>query len=180
MPVVTTNGIPAEIRSGDTAIFTVAAPSDYPAGTWTLTFDIMLNGTAIAQTTATTSGSDYLVTIASTTTDDWAPGIYQYAAFVTSSGQRATIYSGTIRILENVAVTRTATVAESLLTKVETALSSLMSGTNQSVSFNGQTFTKKDLAQLITIRDRLKAEVLAERAQLSGTNRITIRPRFFT
>lgn len=62
-----------------------------------------------------------------------------------------------------------ATVAENILSALEDTILKLSSGTNQSVNFNGQSFTKKDLKSLTEMRAYWKAEVLREQSLNSDT-----------
>ena len=106
--VATTSGVPLTIEAGNEVHFTVNYP-DFPVGTWTAAFVIVLSTGTPSSTAATTSGSDFLVTLTSAVTAALAPGDYQYAVYVTSSSQRTTAETGKISILPNLAVARTAT-----------------------------------------------------------------------
>lgn len=97
--------IPKKIRSGDTTTWTDSL-SDYLAPTYTLKFK--LSGPEQITITAAADGTDHKSTITSTDSTAWTAGIYSYVAYVEKSGERITLESGTIEILQNL-VTLTGT-----------------------------------------------------------------------
>lgn len=77
--------------------------TDYPISEgWSLTYYLRGNfaGGQI-DITATTSGADFLVDLADTTTANYTPGTYFWQAFVSKSGDRKPVDSGRIDILDN-------------------------------------------------------------------------------
>jgi hypothetical protein len=143
--VTTTQGVPLTIESGNEYHFTVNYP-DFPVGTWTAAFVIVLSTGTPSSTAATTSGSDFLVTLTSAVTAALAPGDYTFAVYVTSSSQRTTAETGKISILPNLAVARTATFAESQVALLKTVMASFAATDKQTVNFNGQSFTRYAIA----------------------------------
>ena len=105
-------------------------------------------------------------------------GQYSAAFYVTetASGERTTAKTGTVTVTPNLSVALEASKAAQMLEAIDDAIVTLSAGTNQTVSFNNQSFTKKNLSELVKFRDRIRAEVLAEERLASGkSNNIQIR-----
>lgn len=164
MAVETVSGLPAIIESGDTVIFTEVF-TDFPAASWGVTLYVSLNGTAITNWAGSGSGSTYTFTLTAAQTAALTAGRYLFSfyALETATSQRALAKTGELNVIPNLAATQTASTAQTMLTNIETAISSLTSGVNQSVSFNGQSFTKKELGGLLRQRTSLQAEVIREK-----------------
>lgn len=165
--VETTAGVPSSIESGNEYHFTLHYP-DFAPGTWTAAF-VMVNGTGTpSSTAATTSGSNFLVTLTSAVTAALAPGDYQYAVYVTSSSQRATAETGLITILPNLAVARTPTFAEAQVTLLETVISTFSGTDKRMVDFNGQKFERADVSQYQQQLVYWQSRVIAEQQRLAA------------
>lgn len=81
---------PEEIIAGETVKWTKSL-TDYPATEgWTLKY--RLRGTTSYDVTATSSGSDYAVTIAASTTANYAAGDYRMFAWVEKVGERYNLF----------------------------------------------------------------------------------------
>lgn len=161
MPIETTSGIPFEIAAGDTLNFTVGF-SGYPATSYGLTFILFNAGAVVATLTGTPSGSDFNVTASDEDTANYPPGRYTYAAYVTQSGTRVLAERGQISVTPNFAIAEVPSEAQTLLTALNAALLSLSGSANSSVSFNGQSYTKQNIGDLMKMRTQLRAQVQAE------------------
>lgn len=73
---------PQFIYAGDTVQWTRSS-SDYPAGSWTLTY--VLRGPQVYTFSAAADGNDFLVTLTATTTAAWVAGWYLVEAYVTDT-----------------------------------------------------------------------------------------------
>jgi hypothetical protein len=86
--------------------------------------------------------------------------------------------------LQNLAVTPTATYAQTMVTTLQTALSSLAASGNNSVSFNGQSYTRANIADYQKQLTYWQARVIKEQndlAALRGTaNTGRVETRFHT
>ncbi len=84
---------------------------DYPIASYGLTYVAVLEGDALTKInmTATESGTEYIIEVASATTATYTPGVYHWTAFITqtSSGERIAVDYGTFTIKENAATTQT-------------------------------------------------------------------------
>ncbi len=170
MPVITAaGGPPTVIEQGGTYIFTENF-SDFPVATWGLNFVLQIPGSAPKTVAATTSGSNFLVTLGATTTANWNTGHYDWAEYANeiSSGQRATAKTGILQVIADLSQTQPQTTAEALLEQVNTAITNLSTGGFTSVSVNNVSYTRADLSSsavgggLLAMRTRLQAEVIRE------------------
>ena len=94
--------IPKQIRAGDKTTW-IESLYDYPATLYKLYFK--LSGSAQIPITASASGSDHIVTITKTISQNWAKGFYSYVGYVeeiANTDNRTTLESGTIEILQNI------------------------------------------------------------------------------
>ncbi len=100
------------------------------------------------------------------------PGIYTWDKQITltSGSVMRSIECGKIIVRPNPATALTTTTAQTMVTTLETAIATLSASTNQSVSFNGQSYSK---ANINTYRSDLvywQAQVIKERAALAALN----------
>lgn len=160
-------GVPLQIESGSTYLFTENF-ADYPVGTWTAAFWLNMGPNTPVSVAGTTSGTGFLFTLTSTVTAAIAAGIYDFAIYVTSAGQRATAKTGVITILPDLAQVVPATFAQSQVTALESAIATLSVAGNQSVSFNGQSFSRFDIAALQKTLVFYQAQVIAEKNRLAA------------
>lgn len=164
---------PTEIRAGDTYTYTVS-PSDYPASDgWTLKVTLNNSLTKKSATVATNAdGKSYDVTLASTTTDDFAAGVCQIVEAVESgSGEslvRHTIFSGTITILPNITGAAAAfdsrSTARKMLDAIETITLADFAKGHVTLSIGDRSITFRTWDEMMRARSRLQREVAAEDA----------------
>ena len=166
MAVTTQSGVPCKIQSGDTIIFEITN-ADYSPSTHSAIIYFSRNGSAVLNVSGTESGSAYTFTLTAAQTAALAPGTHQWLIryTVTADSTVETGESGIVAVLPNLAASQTASTAQALLTLLEAQLTTLMTSgdTYTSVSFNGQSYTKRDLTTLIPMRDNLRAEVIREK-----------------
>mgnify|MGYP002813892277 CR=1 FL=1 len=141
---------PKTIVAGDTITWNESF-SDYPAPTWTLTYELRSTSPKIS-ITATTSGTGFLITIPIATSVTYDAGRYSFQAFVSKSGERHMVSSGTIEVLPNLA-TKTTYDSRSHVRKVYEALQSVIEGrvlqsAYTSVSIGGRAIAYMPMADL--------------------------------
>jgi len=157
---------PLEARAGDTWKWTRSL-SDYPASTWTLYYRFK-NETTGFEITASASGDDYSVTVASSTTATVQAGDYAWVAWVVSGAEKFTIDSGTLKVLPDLRLgTATAPLdtrshARKALAAIEAVLENRATQDQESYTINGRSLTRTPVAELWKMRSRYKNEVLAE------------------
>jgi hypothetical protein len=166
MPVQQQVGVPPIIEQGNAYIFTESFGS-YPATTWTL--ELVLNSPALAVPPtfqAVVVNKTFQFTLKNADTSALVPpGAYDWAEYATeiASGERATAATGILQVIEDLTKPHVPTYAETMLSNIETAIAALSTGTNQSVNFAGQSFTKKDLAKMHDLFTYWQAAVYRER-----------------
>jgi hypothetical protein len=173
MPVFETlTAIPESMTSGETVVWSESLP-DFAQGTYTIAYNFAAHTTPVDgyesfQVSGSGSGTTWTFTI----TNAAAPkaGRYAWQQIVTraSDSAKLQIASGTLTVIPNLATAPTTSTAATLLSQLETAISTLTTTTNASVSFNGQSYTKKDMSRLLDDRTRLQAQVLRENRDLAA------------
>ena len=138
---------------------------DYANSLYTLKYVLRLqnSGSTEIEIDAVNSGLNYLATVASAITANYAVGRYDYQAYITktSTTERITIKSGEIVVLAN----RDASSDDPIdhlrkrLENLETAILTLSNKTSSSYSIAGRSMTYQDLPQLIQMRDQTAGEI---------------------
>lgn len=159
---------------------------DYAAGTWTLHY-VLQGPTSVIKFDATNDAGLHLVTLLSTTTAGWKPGLYSVSAYVTVTTQQVQVstFFPTITITPNLASTPNSvdvrTWAAKCLAAIEDAILRLSNRTISTTSVNGQVYTLQNVSELFALRERFKSEVAREEEQarlnagLSARNKIGVR-----
>jgi hypothetical protein len=173
---------PLEITAGD-YIQWKRVLSDYPAGTWTLSY-ALINATDKITITAANSGGDHLVTLAAATSADYTPGEYKWQAYVTSGSQRITVASGTITIkpdFSSASALDNRTHVKKTLDAIEAVIEGRASQDQQEYSIANRSLKRTPLADLLMLRDKYRGYYLSEqnaeniRNGFGGKNRILVR-----
>lgn len=87
---------PTEFTQGELVKWYRQDLSDYPADTWTLTYEFV--GAANKQVVATADGLTFLATITAANSADYTAGAYWWQAFVTSGSERYQVDSGKLTV----------------------------------------------------------------------------------
>lgn len=161
---------PAALRAGDTAKWRRELP-DYPASAgWQL--KVALVGQAGAyNATAAADGDAHAFTIAATTTASWAPGRYVLTEFVVQGAERYTLGTSELQVLPDLAVATTGSDTRTHARKVLDAIEAWLetkAPTAASVEVAGRKLANYPLADLLSLRDRYRAEVRRETAGAGG------------
>ena len=142
--------------------------SDYPPASYALSYNARLQGagsTAIS-ITASESGDDYLVEVASATTASYTAGTYSWSAYITrsSDSQRIQIDSGDFVIKTNLA-TSTAdprTQPEQMVDHLKSTLESLAQKLTTSYSVSDRSNTLTSMEDVRNQLDYYKGKVKSE------------------
>lgn len=167
MPADILTAPPADLRAGDTATWRRAL-GDYPAAAgWQLKYTLVGAGGAY-NLTATADGDDYVVAATPATTAGWVAGSYVLTEYVTNGTDRFTLASTTVRVLADLAAATTPsdtrTHARKVLDAIEAWLES-KAPTAAKFEIAGRRLENYPLADLLSLRDRYRAEV---RREVSG------------
>ena len=151
--------------------------SDYPPSSYALSYDARLQGTGSTaiSITASESGDDYLVEVASATTAAYTAGSYSWAAYITrsSDSQRIQIDSGEWVVKTNLAADTSdpRDHDEKMLDYLETTLESLAQKLTTSYSISDRSNTLQSMSevreQLDDYRGRVRSKTNKARV-LSG------------
>ena len=160
---------PKNIVAGDRLIWKrTDLNADYANSAYTLKYSARLEGTGSTEIeiTASASGSDYLIEVASAVTANYTAGTYRWQAYITrsSDSQRLTLDSGTWEIIANrdAATTDPRSHPRIMVEKIEAVLEGRAGGDVASYSINGRSLTKIAISELMEWRDRYRAEYLRE------------------
>jgi hypothetical protein len=180
---------PESFAVGDTVEWTRQI-DDFPATTYTLKY--VLQGTKdIIKFSATSDGTNHLVSLTSAVTVNWTPGSYRVNAYVvngTGTVQRQVPVAFPVMLLSpNIASNPngadTRTFAEKGLAQIEATILALTNRSVAEAEVNGQKYTLANISDLFMLRERFRSEVSREQASmrlnagLGAQNKIAIRFR---
>ena len=143
--------------------------SDYPLDEYALEYRFTEDSTGNTNAftiAATEAESTYLVEVASAVTASLTAGDYQWAAFIirSSDNQRVVVDQGRTEILPNLQNT-TADLrshAKKVLDAIEAVLENRASQDQMSYSIAGRSLSRMSIDDLMTFRNRYRAEYLRE------------------
>lgn len=163
---------PTSARQGDTIKWTRELP-DYPsAGGWSLSYTF-LSASEVRQVTAAPGATlgAYDVHITPSTSAQWAPDIYQWVATVSrgsgESLEKYTLFNGTMRLLPNLSGLTSLdarTHARKTLEAIEATIEGRATSATAEYQIAGRALKYIPIGELLTLRDRYKAEVAREDA----------------
>lgn len=144
--------------------------SDYPVGSYALTYEFHEDsgggGTHKFTLTATEADDTYYIEAASSTTTGYTVGDYIWEAYITktSDSNRVMVDSGRTEITENLANTNAdlRSHAKIVLDAIEAVIENRASMDQSSMSIAGRSLSRMSIDELMTFRDRYKAEYLKE------------------
>ena len=144
--------------------------SDYPVGSYALTYEFHEDsgggGTHKFTLTATEADDTYYIEAASSTTTGYTVGDYIWEAYITktSDSNRVMVDSGRTEITENLANTNAdlRSHAKIVLDALEAVIENRASMDQSSMSIAGRSLSRMSIDELMTFRDRYKAEYLKE------------------
>lgn len=160
---------PEELIAGDRVAWKRSdLNTDYSNSLYTLSYVLRLEGAGSTSytITATASGTDYLVEVASATTATYTPGRYQWQAYITrnSDSARITLESGSLEVVpnRNVSTADPRSHVKIVLDAIEAVLESRATKDQMSYTIAGRSLSRMPIADLLTFRDKYKAEYQRE------------------
>lgn len=168
---------------GDTIVLTPTFTA-YPSTAYSITLYLSLNGTAATNAAGVGSGTNWTFTLPATTTSNLSAGTYNFAFYATKTADstRSTAATGQLTFIPNLAASQGKTPTQILLDSLNATILALSASGNVSSSFNGQSFQKRDLHQLMEMRRELEAQVIRENNAAAALRGViddgTIRPNF--
>ena len=142
----------------------------YPIGSYALTYEFHEDsgggGTHKFTLTATEADDTYYIEAASSSTTGYAVGDYIWEAYITKSADsnRVMVDSGRTTITQNLADTNAdlRSHAKKVLDAIEAVIENRASMDQSSMSIAGRSLSRMSINELMTFRDRYKAEYLKE------------------
>lgn len=160
---------PAQLTVGDRWLWKrTDLGSDYPPASYSLKYVLRRHETTATEIeiTANESGSDYLVEVASATTAGYAAGFYAWTAYIirTSDNERLVLGTGTVEVVANrdAVTTDPRSHARKVLDAIEAVLENRATVDQQEYSIAGRSLKRMEIGNLLTFRDKYRAEVHAE------------------
>ncbi len=156
---------PTIIIAGDTVKWKrIDLSADYPASTWTLKY--ILRGPSVQNITAAADGDNYSITITAAATTVWTAGNYWWEAYVSKGSERYRVDSGTLKVQTNLEGVAGIYDGRSHVKRVLDAIEATIEGTatkeQASMTIAGRTIQRRTVQELLVLRDRYKAEYIAE------------------
>ena len=144
--------------------------TDYPTNTYSLTYEFHEDsgggGNHKFTITAVEANDTYYVEVPTTTTDDYSNGDYIWSAYITrtSDSARIQIDEGRTTILHNLANTNAdlRSHAKKVLDAIEAVIEGRATIDQSSFSLGGRSLSRMSVDELMTFRDRYRAEYLKE------------------
>ena len=180
--------VPTELQLGDFWAWKREDLSqDYPVADYSLSYEFNLVDGATASNftlTATESGDTYI--IEASNTSSYTKGNYNWVSYITrtSDSARVKLEEGFVEVQDNYATTSASvrSHAKIVLDSIEAVIENRANIDQSSMSIAGRSLSRMSIDELMTFRDRYKAEYLKEvrltrikNKQGSGT---TIKTRF--
>lgn len=169
--------IPAQIRAGDTVTWRDDAARDnlgnaIDSGSWTLTYYLRTNKTHEGATVVGTAyGTGWQFTIAQGTTAGFDAGQWYWQAEATKSGEHVTLGSGQLEVLASLSYAGQPAAfdgrsqAQKDLDAVQAAIRSIIAGgAVAEYTIGSRRLKKMEMADLLALEGKLKAEVKREQA----------------
>ncbi len=159
---------PHTLRAGDTWQWRRDdLATDYPAGTWTLTYRFRHPSAAGFEIVASASGTAHAVTVAAATTAAYTAGTYAWQAQVSNgAGEKHTVDEGTLTVAPSFFAGLASATYDSRTTarKILDAIEQLLVGITdvQEYSVGDVSIKRMSRVELLTARSQLQAEVRAE------------------
>ncbi len=158
-------GTPEKINAGLNAEWEVDG-GDYPASDgYTLSY-ALVNSAGQIVFDADADGDDYLIELDAATTADYTAGIYKYQVYVTLSDDKYLVEEGTIEVLPDFAAASdgldTRSHVKTVLDAIEATIAGRAAKGQKKMQVNGVNLERYDLAELLLLRTRYKAEYANE------------------
>jgi hypothetical protein len=179
------NQEPTKLVAGDAAKWTKNLPQYLPADGWVVTYAIVKAGVRYAVTASDNGDGTHLVSVTAATTALWEPGAYHWQAYATKASERYTVAAGALTVVANFAAG--AADGRSHVARTLDALEAVLEGRASSdqlaYSIGGRSISKMTPEQLLTWRDKYRAELAAETKAAAlaagiGASNGTVRVRF--
>lgn len=171
---------PSSVNAGDTWRWTRSL-ADYPASAgWALSYTL-INASAKITVNASASGDDHAVTVPAATTAGYAAGTYDWRARVSKAGEVYTVGEGrlTVRNAFSAATFDARTHARKTLDAIEAVIEGRASSEVSYYMIGNRQLRYMTPAELLTLRDKYRAECAREDAAAAVAAGLPDRRRVF-
>lgn len=176
---------PSEIIAGLNIKWTKSLSGFLPEDSWILTYSLLKEGTRIEIIATDNGDSTHLVNVQAATTKDYTVGTYEVIGHVTKSLDKFEVFRGTMKVTADPTSGSGADLRsdnKKLLDALEATLLGRASHEEEEYSIEGRSLKRMSIDELITTRDKIKADYLAEvrRAEIKNgcANKTKILARF--
>jgi hypothetical protein len=158
---------PASVTAGDSVTWRISL-ADFPASDgWTLKYRLINSAGAIDIESAA-EGDDHLISEAAATSANWAAGDYTWQAYVEGgSSERYTVGTGRMTIKPDLAAQAAGYDTRTTAAKTLAAVNAWLTSRDLAVAeyeVAGRRMKYIPMAELLTLRSKLQAEVAREQA----------------
>jgi len=168
--------VPTELQLGDFwAWKRDDLSSDYPVASYSLSYEFnLVDGATVSNFTLTATESNDTYVVEASNTGSYTKGNYNWVSYMTRSSDsaRVKLEEGFVEVQDNYATT-TASVrshAKIVLDSIEAVIENRANIDQASMSIAGRSLSRMSIDELLTFRDRYKAEYLKEVKQLRIKN----------
>lgn len=155
---------PTSIVAGDRVQWTRDI-TDYPAGTWTLSYAFRHSTAVPVNVTATANGTQHVIDITATASQAFAAGSWFWFAQVTSGADRRTIGDGVVSVTDNPATSanpETRSTAKQILDAIDAAILGSATSVQLEWQIGDRRVREHSKAELIQMRDYYSRLVATE------------------
>lgn len=156
---------PPQLRAGLTWEWQRKDLSEYPSPTWTLTY-YFKTATAQFSVVATADGAGgHSVAVTAATSAGFAAGRYSWVAIVSAGASKYQVDSGTLEVLPdfaNATPVDTRSHARKALEMIEAYLEDRNNIAARGYTIGGRSLDRYGIAELLSLRDKYKAEAASE------------------
>ena len=169
--------VPVELQLGDFWAWKREDLSqDYPVAAYSLSYEFnLVDGATVANFTLTATESDDNYIIEESSTVSYTKGNYNWVSYITRSSDsaRVKLEEGFVEIQDNYATTSASvrSHAKIVLDAIEAVIENRATMDQSSMSIAGRSLSRLSIDELMTFRDRYKAEYLKEVKQLRIKNK---------
>jgi|TARA_S200002703_G_scaffold68913_1_gene59801 hypothetical protein len=169
--------VPVELQLGDFWAWKREDLSqDYPVADYSLSYEFnLVDGATVANFTLTATESDDNYIIEESSTASYTKGNYNWVSYITRSSDsaRVKLEEGFVEIQDNYATTSASvrSHAKIVLDAIEAVIENRATMDQSSMSIAGRSLSRLSIDELLTFRDRYKAEYLKEVKQLRIKNK---------
>ena len=168
--------VPTELQLGDFWAWKREDLSiDYPVDSYSLSYEFnLVDGATVSNFTITATESNDTYIIEASNTSSYTKGNYNWVSYMTRSSDsaRVKLEEGFVEVQDNYATTSASvrSHAKIVLDSIEAVIENRANIDQASMSIAGRSLSRMSIDELLTFRDRYKAEYLKEVKQLRIKN----------